>query len=84
MGRKRVIWARFRPVGPHLAPRSWLRVCEAAGLPAEAEPDFGAARRARARELAAEAGGVLLVTGSHYVLAPAREALGVGGTVWED
>jgi dihydrofolate synthase / folylpolyglutamate synthase len=46
--------------------------CEAAGLPAETEPDFEAALR-RARALAAEAPeGVLLVTGSHYAIAPAR------------
>jgi dihydrofolate synthase/folylpolyglutamate synthase len=45
-------------------------ICEAAGLPAEAEPDFAAALR-RGRELAAP-DGVLLVTGSHYALAPAR------------
>jgi dihydrofolate synthase/folylpolyglutamate synthase len=50
-----------------------LAVCERAGLPAEAEPDFGAAL-ARARELAGE-GGAVLVSGSHYVLGPARAAL---------
>jgi hypothetical protein len=43
-------------------------------LAAEAEPDFGAAV-ARGRELALDAGGILLVTGSHYALAPARAAL---------
>jgi dihydrofolate synthase / folylpolyglutamate synthase len=48
----------------------------AVGLPAEVEPDFATAVR-RGRELAAEAGGVLLVTGSHHVLAPARAALGL-------
>jgi hypothetical protein len=45
-----------------------------AGLEAEVEEDFGAAvalARRRARELE----GVLLVTGSHYVLAPARSVL---------
>jgi dihydrofolate synthase/folylpolyglutamate synthase len=53
------------------------RACEEAGLAAEPEPDFGAAVR-RGRELASEApGGILLITGSHYVLAPARDALGV-------
>jgi dihydrofolate synthase/folylpolyglutamate synthase len=46
------------------------------GLAAEAEADFGAAV-ARGRELAREAGGILLVTGSHYALAPARAALGL-------
>jgi hypothetical protein len=46
------------------------------GLAAEVEPDFAVAV-ARARELAVELGGVLLVTGSHYALAPARAALGL-------
>lgn len=49
--------------------------CTAAGLPAEAEPGFAAAVR-RGRELAAATpGGILLVAGSHYALAPARAAL---------
>jgi len=51
------------------------RACVAAGVAAEAEPDFETAVR-RARALAAELGGVLLVAGSHYTLAPARAALG--------
>jgi dihydrofolate synthase/folylpolyglutamate synthase len=50
------------------------RLCAESGLAAKAEPDFGAAV-ARGHELAREAGGVLLVTGSHYGLAPARAAL---------
>jgi dihydrofolate synthase/folylpolyglutamate synthase len=46
--------------------------CEAAGVPAEAEPDFEAAlRRARA-PAAGEQSAAVLVTGSHYVLGPAR------------
>jgi len=49
-------------------------VCAKAGVATETEPDFGTAV-ARGRKLALELGGVLLVTGSHYVLAPAREAL---------
>lgn len=49
--------------------------CAAAGLPAEQEPDFVAAVR-RGRELAsALPEGILVVTGSHYGLAPARAAL---------
>jgi dihydrofolate synthase/folylpolyglutamate synthase len=49
--------------------------CEQAGLTAEQEPDFNTAVR-RARQLASELpGGILLITGSHYVLAPARDAL---------
>jgi dihydrofolate synthase/folylpolyglutamate synthase len=51
------------------------RLCSEAGLAAEAEADFGGAF-AHARALALQLGGVLLVTGSHYALAPAREALG--------
>jgi dihydrofolate synthase/folylpolyglutamate synthase len=51
------------------------KICAAAGLSAEAEPDFRTALR-RSRELAGrEPGGVLLVSGSHYVLAPTRAAL---------
>ncbi len=50
------------------------RVCESAGVPAEVEPDFAAAVQ-RGRELAAAAGGALVVTGSHHALAPARAVL---------
>jgi dihydrofolate synthase / folylpolyglutamate synthase len=51
-------------------------LCGSAGLPAEAEPNLDRALR-RARELASEPSGrVLLVTGSHYLLAPARATLG--------
>jgi dihydrofolate synthase/folylpolyglutamate synthase len=51
--------------------------CAGAGLPAEQVPDFRAAVL-RGRELAAGSpGGTLLITGSHYVLAPARAALGL-------
>jgi dihydrofolate synthase/folylpolyglutamate synthase len=49
------------------------QICEAAGLAADAEPDFGAAL-ALARALAGEHGAVL-VTGSHYVLGPVRASL---------
>ncbi len=66
--------------------RSWgaaelAAACEAAGLTAEAVPEFGAAFE-RARELAEAAAGcgggwpgTVLVSGSHYVLGPARAAL---------
>jgi dihydrofolate synthase / folylpolyglutamate synthase len=51
------------------------QACHDAGLSAEQVPDFGAAVR-RGRERAAEqADGILLVTGSHYALAPARAVL---------
>jgi dihydrofolate synthase / folylpolyglutamate synthase len=50
-------------------------ICKEAGLPAEVEPDFGAAVR-RARELAAAMPeGALVVSGSHYALVPARKEL---------
>jgi dihydrofolate synthase/folylpolyglutamate synthase len=52
------------------------RICAESGFAAEIQPDLGAAM-ASGRELALELGGVLLVTGSHYVLAPARAALGL-------
>ncbi len=66
------------PAGP--ARRSFraaelAEICRAAvGVRAEGAADFEEAV-ARGRELAAAAGGILLVTGSHYVLAPARAAL---------
>ena len=47
----------------------------AAGLPVEQEPDFSAAIRLARERAAARPGGILLVTGSHYVMAAAREAL---------
>jgi dihydrofolate synthase/folylpolyglutamate synthase len=50
-----------------------------AGVEAEAIDDFHAAL-ARGREWACQIDGVLLVTGSHYVLAPAREAV----RLWKD
>ena len=59
--------ARSRPAAELVA------ACEAAGLAAEAEPDFAAALN-RARALAAEPPeGVLLLAGSHYAIAPARQ-----------
>jgi dihydrofolate synthase/folylpolyglutamate synthase len=48
--------------------------CEGAGLAAEAEADLDAAIGG-ARRLARESGGVLVVTGSHYLLSAARAAL---------
>ncbi len=51
-----------------------LQACGEVGVEAEAEVDFAAAVR-RARGLALESGGALVITGSHYVLAPARAAL---------
>ena len=52
-----------------------VRICAEAGLVAEGEPDFDRAL-GRARELAAERSpGIVLVTGSHYAIAPARAAL---------
>ena len=62
--------ARSRPA------RELADLCQAHGLEAIAEPDLGAALR-RATELAcATYAGVLVVTGSHYLIAPARAAQG--------
>jgi dihydrofolate synthase/folylpolyglutamate synthase len=50
-------------------------ICEAIGVPVDSEPDLGAAL-ARARGIAAgPPPGAVVVTGSHYVLGPARAAL---------
>jgi len=51
------------------------RICAAAGLPAEAEPEFGAALALARAAAAAPPEGFVLVAGSHYGIAPAREAL---------
>jgi dihydrofolate synthase / folylpolyglutamate synthase len=61
--------ARSRPAAELAA------LLESAGVPATPEPDFNAAL-ARARSLALDPPeAALLVTGSHYALAPARTAL---------
>jgi dihydrofolate synthase/folylpolyglutamate synthase len=61
--------ARSRPAAELAA------ACEAAGLPAEAEPSFEAALR-RAISLAAEEPeACVLIAGSHYAIAPARAVL---------
>jgi dihydrofolate synthase/folylpolyglutamate synthase len=70
----RAVCTEVRAERPSRPVAELVAVCDAAGLPAEAEADFGAAL-ARARDLAVEAGGVVLVTGSHYVQGPARAAL---------
>jgi dihydrofolate synthase/folylpolyglutamate synthase len=67
---------RFEARRPSFGAAELAAACADAGLGAEAEPGFGAAVL-RARELAVEAGGTLVVTGSHYVLASARAALAV-------
>jgi dihydrofolate synthase/folylpolyglutamate synthase len=56
-----------------------VRMAAAAGIEAEGAVSFEAGLT-RARELAQARGGVLLVTGSHYVLVPARASL----RLWED
>lgn len=63
------------PAAGGLAAGELASLCERAGLAVEAVEGFGAAV-ARGRDLARQSGGVLLVTGSHYALAPARAALG--------
>ncbi len=62
--------ARSRPA------RELADLCQAHGLEATAEPDLELALR-RATELACGTfAGVLVVTGSHYLIGPARAALG--------
>ena len=60
--------ALTRPAGELAA------ICAEVGLDAEPEPDFPAAMQ-RGRRLALDTGAILLVTGSHYALSPARAAL---------
>jgi dihydrofolate synthase/folylpolyglutamate synthase len=61
--------ARSRPAAELLA------ACEEVGLEAEAEPDLEAALRRGTALAIVPPGGALLVTGSHYAIAPARAAL---------
>jgi dihydrofolate synthase/folylpolyglutamate synthase len=72
----RVVCSTIPAPRPALAAGELARLCEEAGLPAEAEPDFAKAV-SRGRDLAVEEGGILLVAGSNYALAPARAVLGV-------
>jgi dihydrofolate synthase/folylpolyglutamate synthase len=68
--------SRIGTLGAHRPSKSaaeLVAACERAGLEAEAQADFGAAL-GRARALAGEDGAVL-ISGSHYVLGPARAAL---------
>jgi len=51
------------------------RACREVGLGAEQVPDFGTALRLARRRAAEHPDGILLATGSHYVLAPARAVL---------
>jgi dihydrofolate synthase / folylpolyglutamate synthase len=61
---------------PVISAAELARLWERSNRRVEVEPDFGAAV-VRGWELARELDGVLLVTGSHYALAPARAALGL-------
>ncbi len=62
--------ARSRPA------RELAELCQAHGLEAIAEPDLGAALRRATEDACASFAGVLVVTGSHYLIAPARAARG--------
>jgi dihydrofolate synthase/folylpolyglutamate synthase len=50
-------------------------ICQAAGLEAEAEPEFETALRRAVALAAGEPEGLVLVAGSHYAVGPARTAL---------
>jgi dihydrofolate synthase / folylpolyglutamate synthase len=73
-GPKSEVGLRFSAHRPGFSAVDLLGVCNEVGLAAEARADFASAV-ARGRALALEEGGVLLITGSHYALAPARTAL---------
>ncbi|HET8565465.1 MAG TPA: cyanophycin synthetase [Solirubrobacterales bacterium] len=62
--------ARSRPAGELVA------ACEEAGLAAEAEPGFEAALRRASSLASGPPQGAVLVTGSHYAIAPVRTVLG--------
>jgi dihydrofolate synthase / folylpolyglutamate synthase len=67
--------AHGRPGAASRTAAELVVACEEAGLPAEAEPSFEAALH-RASGLAAEPPeGALLIAGSHYGIAPARDLL---------
>jgi dihydrofolate synthase/folylpolyglutamate synthase len=73
---RQALEAHGRPGAASRPASELVAACEAAGLPAEAEPDLETALR-RASRLAAEPPeGVLVVAGSHYGIAPARATLG--------
>jgi dihydrofolate synthase/folylpolyglutamate synthase len=61
---------------PSVPATELVRLCEAAGLAAEAEPGFEAALRRATALAAAEPEGIVVIAGSHYGIAPARLALG--------
>jgi dihydrofolate synthase / folylpolyglutamate synthase len=52
-------------------------ICSDIGLPAECRPDFATAIERGCELASTEPGGMLLLTGSHYVLDPARQVLGL-------
>jgi len=74
-GPKSALYQRFSARRPSVGAGELAALARDAGVGAEAVADFGAAV-ARAGDLARELDGVLLITGSHYVLAPARAVLG--------
>jgi dihydrofolate synthase/folylpolyglutamate synthase len=73
---RRALEAHGRPGSRSRPAAELLAACEAAGLPAEAEPDFETALRRGSRLATEPPEGALLVAGSHYGIAPARAALG--------
>jgi dihydrofolate synthase / folylpolyglutamate synthase len=69
--------AHGRPGAGSRSATELVAACEAVGLAAEAEPDFEVALRRSSRLAAKPPEGALLITGSHYGIAPARIVLGV-------
>ncbi len=74
-GPKPALYQRESAHRPSVEAGELARICVGAGVEAEAEASFGAAL-GRARTLATEdPEGVVLITGSHYAIAPARAVL---------
>ncbi|HEY0317395.1 MAG TPA: cyanophycin synthetase [Solirubrobacterales bacterium] len=67
--------AHGRPGAASRPAAELVAACEAAGVPAEAEPNLEAALQRGSRLAAEPPEGVLLVAGSHYAIAPARAVL---------
>jgi dihydrofolate synthase/folylpolyglutamate synthase len=64
-----------RPGARSRAAAELASICAAAGLPAEAEPNFETALRRAVSLAAEEPEALVLVVGSHYAIAPARAVL---------
>jgi dihydrofolate synthase / folylpolyglutamate synthase len=67
--------AHGRPGAASRPAAELVAACRAAGLPAEAEPNFAVALQRASALVSEPPEGALLVAGSNYAIAPARAAL---------